>query len=329
MGVIKINNIIYGSNLASDIIYKNTTVEEKLNAIPVFDPSDNINIEDAKYDYLTYGHIINHLESDAADKVLSAKQGKELKNYIDNIDLSYLENDISNNAEDIELLNSNLEKVSNKVNILEQEMTDNEVITDLDNRVAKNTTDIAQLNANSIRYNKETDKFDIYIDGVLYNSLPAGVNAIGLVPILNVNDGKVIASSQYANSTFYPWKAFNNTANDSGDCWITKNGTTTGQWIGYKFGREVIVKKVFLKNRAGSGLDATGVRAITSFTLQGSTDYSNWFNIQSFNVASASIGAEQMFEVTNWQKVQAARLYITGTATSEHCAIAKLQFYGN
>lgn len=153
MGVIKINNIIYGSNLASDIIYKNTTVEEKLNAIPVFDPSDNINIEDAKYDYLTYGHIINHLESDAADKALSAKQGKELKNYIDNIDLSYLENDISNNAE-------NLEKISNKVNILEQEMTD------LDNKVAKNTTDITHLSNNTVFYNSEKDSFDVYSNGV-------------------------------------------------------------------------------------------------------------------------------------------------------------------
>lgn len=41
MGVIKINNIIYGSNNSADIIYKNTTVEEKLNSIPIFDPSDN------------------------------------------------------------------------------------------------------------------------------------------------------------------------------------------------------------------------------------------------------------------------------------------------
>lgn len=30
MGVIKINNIIYGSNNSADIIYKNTTVEEKI-----------------------------------------------------------------------------------------------------------------------------------------------------------------------------------------------------------------------------------------------------------------------------------------------------------
>ena len=189
MGVIKINNIIYGSNNASDIIYKNTTVEEKLNAIPVFDPSDNTNIEANQYDYLTYGHIINHLESDAADKVLSAKQGKELKNYIDNIDLSYLDNDI-------ELLIGNLEKVSNKVNILEQEMTDNEVITDLDNRVTKNTTDIAHLSNNTVFYNSEKDSFDVYSNGVLIGSVATGIkDPVKLTPILTADNGKVLCSS--------------------------------------------------------------------------------------------------------------------------------------
>ena len=105
MGIIKINNIIYGSNNASDIIYKDITVEEKLDAIPIIDPSDNANIE-ASYDFLTYGHIINHLESDADDKVLSAKQGKVLNEKIDNIDFSSLEEGIANNTENINLLNT-------------------------------------------------------------------------------------------------------------------------------------------------------------------------------------------------------------------------------
>lgn len=41
IGEIKINNIVYGTDNASSIIYKDTTVEEKLDTIPVFDPSDN------------------------------------------------------------------------------------------------------------------------------------------------------------------------------------------------------------------------------------------------------------------------------------------------
>ena len=101
MGVIKINNIIYGSNLASDIIYKNTTVEEKLNAIPVFDPSDNINIEDAKYDYLTYGHIVDNLTSNDSNKILSANQGKVLKSSIDTLE-SNLTNAIADVRTDTE-----------------------------------------------------------------------------------------------------------------------------------------------------------------------------------------------------------------------------------
>lgn len=136
MGVIKINNIIYGSNLASDIIYKNTTVEEKLNAIPVFDPSDNINIEDAKYDYLTYGHIVDGLTSDSTDKVLSANQGKVLNEKINNIDLSYLENGIDDNAEDIKNLTTT---VSNNYNSLSSSIDNNfsTLSAELDTKLSK------------------------------------------------------------------------------------------------------------------------------------------------------------------------------------------------
>ena len=141
MGLIKINNIIYGSNSASDIIYKNTTVEEKLNAIPVFDPSDNINIEDAKYDYLTYGHIIDNLNSSATDKVLSANQGKILNENIDILS-SFLEekininiDNINNNTIDIVDLNtqiiSNKNNVDNEINIL------NSLLTNINNELLK------------------------------------------------------------------------------------------------------------------------------------------------------------------------------------------------
>ena len=84
MGTIKINNIVYGSNNASEIIYKSQTVEEKLDTIPIFDINDNGNVNNDGSDVLTYGHIIDNLESDADDKVLSAKQGKVLKNSLKN-----------------------------------------------------------------------------------------------------------------------------------------------------------------------------------------------------------------------------------------------------
>ena len=93
MGVIKINNIIYGSNNASDILYKNITVEEKLDTIPIFDINDNGAVV-VESDVLTYGHIVDNLNSTESNKILSAKQGKILSEKIDNIDLSYLEEDI-------------------------------------------------------------------------------------------------------------------------------------------------------------------------------------------------------------------------------------------
>ena len=91
MGEIKINNEIYGTSNSSNIVYKDTTVEEKLDTIPVFDINDNGNVNNNGSDVLTYGHIIDSLNSDAVDKVLSAKQGKVLNNKINNIDFSPLE----------------------------------------------------------------------------------------------------------------------------------------------------------------------------------------------------------------------------------------------
>ena len=322
MGVIKINNIIYGSNNSADIIYKNTTVEEKLNSIPIFDPSDNANIE-AGYDFLTYAHIVDDLTSNVSNRVLSANQGRVLNEKIDNIDLS----GINNNANDIVILNE-------RVNTIEEEMANNEVITNLDNRITENTNNISELNEsifelnnNFIKYNKNSDSFDIYLDGIYFNSVPAGVNAIGLIPFLNVDDGKIIHSGSYNMSAYPPYKAFNGTNKDGGDCWVTPNNTTTGNYLGYNFGKPTIVKRIFFANRISD--NAEGVRAITSFTLQGSDNLSTWNNIQAFSVASAISGATQEFEVTNWQTYNAFRIYITGTTTSAHCAIGQLQFYGN
>lgn len=142
MGVIKINNIIYGSNLASDIIYKNTTVEEKLNAIPVFDPSDNINIEDAKYDYLTYAHIVDALNSSDTNKALSANQGKILNEKIDSSS-NILENKIKENTNNISILNTKADDnynflsnaIENNYNSLSSDITN--LSTEVDEKLSK------------------------------------------------------------------------------------------------------------------------------------------------------------------------------------------------
>lgn len=142
MGIIKINNIIYGSNNASDIIYKDITVEEKLDTILIFDINDNGAVV-VESDVLTYGHIVDNLNSTESNKILSAKQGKVLNDKIDNIDLSYLENDISNNADNISLLDKKITNVNN----------------DLNNKITNNTNNISSLaDMNNIFLNLTLDE---------------------------------------------------------------------------------------------------------------------------------------------------------------------------
>lgn len=103
MGTIKINNITYGSNNSAEIFYKDITVEEKLNSMPIFDPSDNVNIENNAYDYLTYAHIVDDLNNSASDKALSANQGKMLKSSIEacNDSINTLESNLTNAIADV------------------------------------------------------------------------------------------------------------------------------------------------------------------------------------------------------------------------------------
>lgn len=84
MGQIKINGIVYGGGDASEITYKNSTVEQKLDTVPIFDITDNTNVNPGS-NCLTYGHIIDNVTSTNTDKVLSAKQGKVLKDNINTI----------------------------------------------------------------------------------------------------------------------------------------------------------------------------------------------------------------------------------------------------
>ena len=115
MAQIKIGNIIYGSTFASDITYKDTTVEKKLDLMPIFDITDNANVN-YNNDYLTYANILDSLNSSDTDKALSANQGRILNEKFDNIDFSELENGITINSEQIHNLNLDLEDFSKSFN---------------------------------------------------------------------------------------------------------------------------------------------------------------------------------------------------------------------
>ena len=230
MAQIKIDNVIYGSNNASDIIYKNTTVEEKLDTIPIFDINDNGNVV-LESDILTYGHIINTLDSDATDKVLSAKQGKILNEKIDNIDLSYLEGGIEANAENINLLDEKINTNINNINVLNNQVNQN--ATDINNNVIQ-VEDLADTVSNlnddvyhKINYGfaeaffKSTNLNDYLLPGMFrlndnHTNMPSGSTGWGQLLVV-AGGGDTIAQLYfpYNGTTFY-LRAGNVVGNDSG-----------------------------------------------------------------------------------------------------------------
>ena len=214
MAQIKIDGIIYGSSNASDIIYKDTTVEEKLDAIPIFDPSDNANIEANQYDYLTYGHIIDNLNSNDINKTLSANQGRVLSEKIDNIDLSYLENDISNNTESINNINNNLELYKTE---------NNNKFNEIETKIANLNDDIYH----KINYGfaeaffKSTNLNDYLLPGMFrlndnHTNMPSGSTGWGQLLVV-AGGGDTIAQLYfpYNGTTFY-LRAGNVVGNNSG-----------------------------------------------------------------------------------------------------------------
>ena len=88
MAQIQKNGVIYGSNNASDIVYRDITVEEKLDSVPYFDIANNEDVE--TNDYLTYSHIIDNLTSTSTNNILSANQGKILNDKISTLSITHV-----------------------------------------------------------------------------------------------------------------------------------------------------------------------------------------------------------------------------------------------
>lgn len=57
MGEIKINDILYATSDSSEIIYKDTNIEETLNTVLVCSEDNNSDTNNILDNYLTYGHI--------------------------------------------------------------------------------------------------------------------------------------------------------------------------------------------------------------------------------------------------------------------------------
>lgn len=231
MAQIKIDNVIYGSNNSADIIYKNITVEEKLDTIPIFDINDNGNIEVNPYDYLTYGHIVDNLNSSDTNKILSAKQGKILNEKIDNIDLSYLEGGIEANAENINLLDEKINTNINNINVLNNQVNQN--ATNINNNMIQ-VQDLADTVSNlnddiyhKINYGfaeaffKSTNLNDYLSPGMFrlndnHTNMPSGSTGWGQLLVV-AGGGDTIAQLYfpYNGTTFY-LRAGNVVGNNSG-----------------------------------------------------------------------------------------------------------------
>lgn len=193
--------------------------------------------------------------------------------------------------------------------------------------------DIKELIANnlnaigkpSVAYNEETDNIDFYTENGV-RSIATGLNEpVALVPVLSVDDGKVIYSEN-SYQEHYAWQAFNGTATGVTDGAGFGN-PNMNSYVGYNFNSKRTVTKIFIKNRFLNSVAYT-VSSAKTFKLQGSNDLSNWYDIQEFVISSGNEGAEEYFIVDNPQQYSAFRIFIMEVSNTAHVFIAQLQFYG-
>ena len=203
-------------------------------------------------------------------------------------------------------------------------------LDNIQNDVNNNKTDIDSLYDNvynnSIRYNKETDCLDIYIDGVLIGSKAMGfTNPIALVPVLTASNQRILHSGEYTAGGYPAWKLFNGTATEKTDSWVKTNATAGKEYVGYNFEEYKTVSHFFVKNRFG---DTNGSLAPTSFKLQGSDNLNEWYDIQTYT-HSSSDSLEKYYYLNTPRRFKAFRLLLMSFSnTSTGVGLCRLQFYG-
>lgn len=97
----------------------------------------------------------------------------------------------------------------------------------------------------------------------------------------------VSASTQY-NTTYVPWKAFNQSNVDVNDCWASQSAQAMPQWLKFDFGSgntKVINKYKWISR------NVSGANSPKSWTLDGSNDNSNWTTLSTVsNISNISTG---------------------------------------
>lgn len=143
------------------------------------------------------------------------------------------------------------------------------------------------------------------------------------IPTMTSNtspSGEAFGSPYYNNMSEYTWyKAMDKNNNT---CWHASVGLSTAQ-LGYDFGKQVIVKKILLKNRN----DSSTTSAPKTFSLEGYNGTS-YVKIQDFTNNNNNLGAETTYIVNNNDEPYSKyRLNITSSYSSVY-ALGELQFYG-
>ena len=141
-----------------------------------------------------------------------------------------------------------------------------------------------------------------------------------LVPTLTSNidsTGEANASSKYSSS-HDAYKAFNGDLSDYG--WMAANGSSTNQWLQYKFSRKVVVRSFKVTNHTET------TKCAKNITLQGSNDGSQFKDLGSFTNSNTSNGTTY-YNVDNSTAYTHYRLFIHNGHSNETVRIAELQFY--
>jgi len=122
---------------------------------------------------------------------------------------------------------------------------------------------------------------------------PIYVKATATMTSDTTPSGEVSASSHY-DSNRAEWYAFSSFCGGDIYTWTTEDNDTTGAWIQYEFPEAVRITKVATVNR-----NATNVRAVGTFKLQGSNDGITYADLQTCTITSNAGHYRQEFEITN------------------------------
>lgn len=174
-------------------------------------------------------------------------------------------------------------------------------------------------NAGGVKYNAETDKLDVYLNGVLVGSLPAGFTTPkALVPTLTAKSDFIIgddATVAYANI----YQLF-----DGSTSTYMNFASGTGRWVGWKFadvsgGSAVAIKNVTM----WCGTSYTP----NAFSLDYSDDLSTWHECVRFGNATWSSAGYKEFNVP--EEFRAVHKYwrISNFGNTGAVRIMELQFY--